>query len=316
MTLCCGMAWLSACQNAGEEVPESDKLYMSVVARIGDMDKKADSRYSGSTLTTVAFDDGDRIGMFINEKAAIAWNYEGLGWTTEEKVYWPDKTKMHHFRAYTLCQSATPAESYTAVPMPDLSSQNGTMADLDQYDFLVATTEQDYGTDGVVKFQGEGKSFHHVSSLIHLTVKGTEDLATSTLTRIVLEGTDIATASTYSFENGSVILQSSGEATQIATATDFSHEIGGKDADFYFILNSKEGEQEVTLTIDYTTKDDKTYTATSPLKVNSLAGGTKYNCSVTIKDSSLTVSGAEIEDWLTGEKIDDVVVDAEEKDNV
>lgn len=314
MLCCCSMACLTACQKAGEDVSGSEKLYMSVVARIGDMGEKAGTRYAGTDVDNVSFGEGDAMGIFVDGGTPTLWNFAGLGWTADGKTYWPDKNQEHAFQAYSPCTS-TAGALVDKVPMPALEQQSGAFDDLDKCDFLVAETNQSYGENGVVEFKGEGKSFRHVSSLIHLTIEGTGDLANATLNRIAIGGTDVATSSTYSFETGEVTLLTTGSKDQITT-TGLEHAMNGKNADFYFILNEKEEGNALTLTIDYVSKDNKKYTATKEFATSALAGGTKYTCKVIVRDSSLTVSGGEISPWADGGEMGDVVIDAEGKDNV
>lgn len=307
--LCCSsMACLSACQESVET--ESEKLYMSVVARIGEADDMAYGRYAGETVNTATFAEGDRIGLFVDGTPATLWTY-GNGWIPEKRVYWADKVNRYVFRAYyPYVEAALPED----VPMPGLLAQDGTMENLSKCDFLVAETEQAYGSNGVVAFTGTGKSFRHVSSLVHLTVRGTDDLAASVLNKITFSGTDIVAPSSYSFAKGKVTCRADGNADRLEAAV--GHEMDGKDAEFYFILNAKVADSGgLTLSIDYET-GDRNYTAKMEnFMGNTLVGGAQQSCTLVIKDSSLSVTGNEINPWGSGEVFGDIIIDVEEKAN-
>lgn len=311
LVLCSFMACFSACEDTLSDKQESDELYMSVVARIGEANDVSHERYEGENVNNVEFSLGDGIGLFIDQAAAILWSYEAFGWITENSVYWADKENLHQFQAYYPCANA--ASSVDNIPMPGLLKQDGSFESISKCDFLVAETKQSYGKNGVVEFKGEGKSFHHISSLVHLKINGAEDLAASTLTRISINGANIVTPSTYSFLTGQVALQSDKKTDLLEV--DLAHAMDGKDANFYFILNEKNTDEVITLTIDYTT-GDKNYTAKlDKFANNTLVGGAQQSYSLTIKDSSLIITGNEVVSWDTGEEMDDIIIDAEEKKN-
>ena len=303
--LCCGTSLFSACQQSNEIEMENKSLRISVVAEIGNA---ASGRYAGDSPTNVGFTNNDRIGIFMDDDAAQEWTYASSTWTTANPVYWPDKTETHTFQAFYPYSAAT---STTAVPMPSLKAQTGTMESISECDFLVASVSQTYGTDGTVSFQGDN-AFKHISSLLQLTIKGTGDLASSTLKALQIAGSNIVAPSTYSFESEKVTLTPDVSSDALAVVPEQT--MNGEDAIFYFIVNEKTDDSStVTLTIEYET-NGKTYEATlENFASNTFAGGKRQSYTITIKDSALIISGGEITPWTDGETMEDIVINGKEQ---
>ena len=312
---CFVMTFFVACQQTEVENPEAEELRMFLSASINGQSENPKSRYTGTDPSNVDFVENDEIGVFMDGQPADRWTYlkegETLYWKSDDWVYWPDKENPHTFRAFYPYQAAT---SITSVPMPDLSEQDGTWANISQYDFLVAATTQSYGTSGVVSFEDDA-AFTHVSSLLQLTLKGNGDLSNAVLNKITVEGADIVTSSTYSFS------ASAGEEVRLKTAESadvlsvpLSHAMNGADADYYFILNEKESTTgEVVLSVEYS-KDGKTYVAKmAGFADNAFAGGTHQWYTLIIRDGALVISGSSISDWEGGQSLGDVEINGEVK---
>lgn len=308
--LCCGITLFSNCQQSEIEKSGSNDLSMSLVANIGNFSEALGSRYVGDSPNSVEFGVSDNIGVFMDDEEALKWTYGTSGWTSESLVFWPDKTEMHLFRAFYPYAVAVSADN---VPMPDLRGQDGTLSGLSGCDFLVASTTQNYGTDGTVSFQGEGKSFRHVSSLLKLTIKGDDDLKSSMLTSIAVNGTNIMAPSTYSFTNNAVTLSPDSQSDVLEILP--LYEMENQDATFYFIVNEKkDASSVVTLTIEYTT-DGKEYVAQMEnFAGNVFGGGLQQSYTLTVKDKTLLITGSEILPWGEGETLDDIVINGVEKD--
>lgn len=304
---CYGMTCLASCQSENEWLPsQATELSMSVIARIGET-PVLQGRYAGTDLNSAEFATGDSIGIFVDEGEVIRWDYESLSWVSEEQVYWPDKENEHTFRAFYPYASAT---SYNEVPMPSLLNQTGTMESVAQCDFLTASTTQSYGEDGVVAFQGEGKSFSHVSSLIHLQINASEDLASATLTSISLTGANIVAPSVYSFTDG-VKLSPDSQSDELQVALNYDMTSG--NAVWYFVVNEKlDATSVVTLALEYTV-DGKSYQATKTgFADNVFQGGMQHSYSLTVKNRTLFISGSAISPWEQGNEMEDIIIDAEE----
>lgn len=307
---CIVMTFFSACQQAENEKNEVDELRMSIAASIKGQTEMSDSRYSGTDPTTVDFDESDEIGVFVDGGSAIKWTYSTSGWGADEIIYWPDKTGTHTFYAFYPYSAAT---SYASVPMPSLLNQTGTLAGISECDFLVTSVSQTYGTDGVVRFQDDN-AFRHVSSLLQLTINGKGDLSSSTLKKITITGTNIVAPTTYSFEDGAVSLVPDDASDELSLSMEL--ELLNADKTFYFIVNEKKDASAVVkLSIEYET-DGKMYVAEMEGFANNVfGGGLRQSYTITIKDSSLIISGASISSWGEGESLDDVVINGESQES-
>lgn len=307
--LCVSIAMMASCQECELTNSQSDDLLMSVVASISPVSNVAQSRYAGSEPNLVEFAENDQIGIFVDGGEPLQWTYGSSGWSADGVVYWPDKTDEHLFQAfYPYADGAT----VDNVPMPDLKNQDGTMTSLSDCDFLKATTSESYGTDGVVEFKGDGKNFVHVSSLLKLTIKGDEDLQSSTIDKVSVSGKDIVAPSVYSFEDDEVTLSSDESSDLLEVA--LNHEMNGADATFYFILNAKsDATTPVTLTLEYTSGGKSYVASMNNFAGNVFAGGVQQSYTISVKDSYLIVSGGDISPWGAGETLDNIIINAEEK---
>lgn len=307
------MALLTGCQESECVEEESEKLPMSIEARINEA--------GGASRSVVKpgkseFSSNDAIGLFVNEQAVAEWTKNESGsWSTTPAAYWPDKTNSHKFYAfYPYVKDA----SKSSVPMPDLTGQTGKAEELAKYDFLVATATQSYTTkSGVVSFSGND-AFHHVSSLITLKIDGSGDLSSSTINGISLTGTDIVTSSTYSFENSSVSVSvADGDKKKTLAVSGLSDAVGNDGRTYYFILNSNTvTHSAVELVLDYTTGSDKYQARKTGLGSESshYEGGKRYDYTLKITDGVLSISGGEIADWMSGGTLEDIVINGEKQD--
>ena len=310
MWSCFVMTFFVACQQAEVENPKAEELRMSISASINGQDENPKSRYAGSDPDDVDFAPDDAIGLFIDDKPAIEWCYDGTDWgpAGNEIVYWPDKTNPHTFRAF---YPYDPADSYKEVPMPSLVNQTGTMVSISACDFLVATSKQTYSTGGFVYFNGDDTSFRHVSTLLQLSFQKGSELNDLTIHKITLEGNNIASPSTYSFEDGTVSLDTE---NSIDVLTIDQTSLSEKNTSFYLIVNASQEENPmVSLTVEYET-NGKTYVAHSASLVQAgLQGGMYQKYTITVQNSSLIIDGAEILPWGVGETLDNIEINGAEK---
>ena len=299
---------IGACQQTVDENLESETLQMSIQANIG-TPKLLSGRYAGSTPDAVNFAENDQIGLFIKEVAPLKWTYSQSVWNTENLVYWENKTEAFDFSAfYPYAEGAT----YEVVPMPSLAQQVGTMADVAAHDFLIATTNQSYGLDGVVKFTDD-HSFKHVSALIQLTMDGTGDLKGATLKDITLQGKDIVAETQYSFATKQTTLKSSVEAEAggklVATLADET--LSGQKV-YYLLVNAVESTGVINLSVSYESGGSTYKTPGVQLPVEKFVGGTRYAFKLSIRDAHLKISDAQIAPWTDGGHFDDIVMDGTE----
>lgn len=304
------MTFFVACQQAEVENPKADDLRMSIVASIKGQGKSPESRYTGDDPSDVDFEEGDNIGVFIDEKSAVEWDYDGEDWVSVgDIVYWPSKTKSHTFRAF---YPYAKTDDYTKVPMPSLSVQDGTIESISQCDFLVATKSQSYTDNSEVSFEGD-YSFKHVSALLQLTFLQGKDLSGAILNKITLEGTNIVSPSSYSFETSEVTLTPNA-ASDVLTADDLSKDLADGQT-FYFIVNEKqdvESTSAVTLAVEYAI-NGKTYEAKAAgLGNNLFEGGMCQTYTITIQNDLLIVSGGTVSPWGAGDNFPDITINGEE----
>ena len=315
MAVCCVASLFASCQQ--EEIEnEIEKLKVSIEAAIGNAASLPKGRYVGDEPNGASFGANDEIGLSVNGGNFVKWTCNGSKWSpVGESVYWTNKTDKHKFYAFYPYNSPN-GMSLSNVPMPDLSKQNGQMADVAKHDFLAAEKEQTYGTDGVVSFTEEAEApFGHISSLIQIKIKGDGDLGSATIDSILIEGTGVTTLSTYSFESKEVKLDATNASNKMI-AKDLNRQMNSSDQLFYFILNAGTVNlTDMSLTIGYTSGGKKYKAKLQGMgSANAkLERGKLYSYTLKISDGVLTISGNEIKDWESGESMDDIVINGEEQ---
>ena len=294
----------SSCQKADDSITiENDKLPMSVIARIGDVEP-ASARYAG-TLNNATFIEGDAIGIFMDGGNIIKWTLSSIKWEPATATYWPETDVSYTFKAFYPYEDEV-TYSYSNIPMPSLLEQDGTFDGIVSRDFLVASTTQNYGTSGTVVFQGEGKAFNHVSALVHLTILDSDDLADATLTGISIEGGNIVAPSSYSFETSSVTLSPNSNSDLLSTTLTQKMD---KNQDYYFVLNAKSTESNnVKLSIQYTTNGKDYIAESNSFSNNIFTSGKQHNFTVNIKDKQLSITEATINPWTDSENTENIII--------
>ena len=178
--------------------------------------------------------------------------------------------------------------------------------------------KQKYGTDGVVSFtKANGAPFTHVSSLIQINIKGNGDLKNATITGIAIEGDDITTLSSYSFDNGNVNLDTdSDNVSNEMLAQGLNRQVNSTDQTFYFIVNAGTVFlSDVDLTIAYASATKKYKAKLQGLGANTeeFVRGKQYSYTLKISDGVLTMTGNEIKEWETGNNVGEIVINGEEQ---
>ena len=120
----------------------------------------------------VTFSVNDQIGLFVPERSTpVVWKYENSDWTTSETVFWKNRTDDFEFHAYYPCDEVS-GVTLSSVPMPDLTMQTGSLAEIGKYDFLAGSCTTSYSTNnGLVTFVKDN-SLKHVYSLLYLNING------------------------------------------------------------------------------------------------------------------------------------------------
>lgn len=304
--LCFSLTCMASCQVENNELPlPTAELSMHIVAQI-EGTAPVKGRYGGDAPNLASFQNQDSIGMFVDEKPVVRWVYNGELWMPEEKVYWPDKDNLHTFRAFYPYNKAT---SYTNIPMPNLKQQDGTMESLSRCDFLIATTQQKYGENGVVNFNTDSTSFEHISSLVQLKFMAIEDLTTATLNKITIVGNNITTPTTYSFIDKVSLSDNQSDTLTISPNKSMTQ----GDATFYLIVNEKKDESSVTLSIEYSIGDQTYLAQTTDFPNSTFTGGMQHNFQITIRNKTLSITGAGITPWVGSEDLEDIIIDVKEQ---
>lgn len=283
-----------------------EDLEMSMVASIEGSDNSGASRYAGDTPNAAAFTNGDAVGMAVGEAEFVKWTFDGTDWKPEgNTIYWQDRETKYTFNAFYPYAKVT---SKAAIPMPDLTSQDGTMSCVALCDFLVATTSQDYGANGVVSFTDD-HAFAHVSTLVTLTLKAGADLTSATLNKISFSGERLVSGSTYSFTEGVSISNDDNDALNVSFT---QKSMTSEGETFYFIVNAGTvALDDVKLSIGYTF-DGTSYKAEASGilgdSTHKFESGKLYSYTVTVVDQALRVTGNEITNWENGLSLDDIVI--------
>lgn len=299
---------LAGCQQAEVIDKTSEKFPMSIKASIGELQK---SRYisSDETPNSLSFKENDEIGLFVHDRDVVKWTCLGEdAWKPEKTTNWPNREDEYWFYAYYPYVTAMSKES---VRMPSLAAQKGTIENLSDCDFLVASTKQSFGDNGVVSFTGDA-AFKHVSSLVAITIKGNGDLKASTIQKISFSAKDIASGTTYSFTTGNTSLVEN-EIFDTMESDDLDYTMKGVDKTFYFILNKDRALADITFCMEYSTGEKKYKAEKQGLGLGTLVGGNRYNFNLNISDGVLTISGGNIQDWGNGSQLEDIIINGVEQ---
>lgn len=307
----------SSCQKADDSITiENDKLPMSVIARIGDVEP-ASARYAGTLPNDVFFTEGDAIGIFMFEKNAdnkgdvAKWTHDAMKWGTTADVNWPDRETEYTFKAFYPYDDKA-EYTYTNIPMPSLLGQNGTFESVANRDFLIASTTQTYGTDGNVVL-----TFCHKLALIHMTINGSYDLTNATLMGITIKGGNIVAPSTYSFDDDKITINSNAEITdELSFKTE---QATNNNLEYFFVLNNKNTNTDiVSLTITYKVNDTN-YTATyDNFSGNVFTSGAQHDFTISVINNQISITGATINPWASDNNTEDnniIINDPKEIEN-
>lgn len=321
--MCC-MFLVTGCLQTEEIGGENEKLRMYVEASVG-----RDGAVAGRTVLgdggAISFSDCDEISLSVNGDSFVKWIYDedDNDWNPEGgTLYWNGKGNHQFCAFYPFVSDAT----LTNVPMPYLTGQTGEKDCLGTYDFLTATKEQGYGTNGVVTL-----TFNHQSSLVVVTLKGEGDLLSTVDNEVVINkisifGTDIATPSTCQFtDEGPVVVLESGDgkavnALEVPMTANYKLPTAG--ATYYLVVNSGTVDlEDADLSIEYTS-GGKIYVATlygmsddADSEITKFVSGKQYSYALKVMSGEIVVSGNEISEWDEVIKIDDVIIGVEQNES-
>lgn len=314
VTVCfLGSILFLSCQEQFEEdseKQEGQQLPMYVVAQIGAIHDESTPRYSGEVGSAI-FAEGDKIGMFVDDNPVMEWTYS-VQWTSS-KAYWDDLVSESTFSAFYPYNDASTDK--TKVCMPSLNGQDGSWENIQKYDFMVAEVTQAYGADGTVAFTGN-HAFRHVSCLVQFDIKAAGTLSNAVLNNLSLEGSNIISSATYSFETEKVTLTQEGDSDLLSVSlNNHSMADGNGVVSYYLILNQKTSATPVSLTLDYSVAG-KSYKASiaSFANNNEFGEGTHQKYNLAVNGKEIQITGGEIYNWISGEKMEDINLDIKTND--
>ena len=290
------MSLLMACENqdfkGNEEIPGNNLRVEAEIAASGAHLSRTSTTESG----TVTFASGDRIGFYMPEdEQSGAWTFVDEVWTSDKTYSWPDKAQTYNFCAY---YPFTASEARTAITMPDLSTQTGTLAGLKTLDFLAARCEASYSTkSGVVSFTGE-QSFKHVYAMMVVNLRTNAETKGSVLTDLTLKSEGIVSPHTYHFgmfAEGDGMTLAGGAVGELALSN-LETEITTLGIKQYLIVNPLPKMQDVEITIQYT-REGQTYTASTKVSAATVQEGNLNKLNILVKKSGLVIEGNTVEDW-------------------
>lgn len=294
------MLALAACQQ--NEVVNEENGNIPVVVKTS-IDGMLGSRVSTEAGGTGTFVEDDAIGLFMAETDNLVnYTLQGSTWMATPQLYWPNKNDEFKFEAfYPYVENAT----RTAVPMPVLTNQDGTLENIGQNDFLVASVSQNYGTDGIVSL-----SFVHQYTLLafnlNIMTDGGEGI---TLNSFKLDGEKIVAASDYSFATSSVQYKEDGAGSSLTVTRNAAY--NKENETLYILLNPVQLTEGLKVTCEYIA-GEKQYAATATLPDPSLAASKLVQYKLSIKEKEVLVSGCTVTPW-TSEELEEITIDAFER---
>lgn len=289
---------LVACQEQALPLEtEKEVLPMRVEASIAQDAKSARTAMSGENA--ISFSENDCIGLFVPwESTARKWTYNGTTWTSAQSVYWKDKETNYTFYAYYPCGSEV-AASKDAVPLPNLSSQTGTLDGLAAYDFLVASVTTNYSTtnNGTLSFT-DSDAFKHVLGRISFTINNSAMDSKAQLIGIKLSSDDFHTKSVYNLENRTM------SPTEDSMNDISSAIVPEQTTD---ILVNPVTNATVTISLDYQINSENV-TVSNVIENLSIQAGKKHAMQLTVQQGQLKLESMTIASWEEGTELPGVTL--------
>lgn len=287
---------VSTFQCTNEEPATS--LFIRVDASCNQLISLSRSAIANDGVST--FTENDSIGIIDNKGTLNKWVHASTRWSCSTSPKWDDKTTQQTFYAfYPYVDGATT----TAVPMPDLTKQDGTLANLSKFDFGVATITTNYTTaGGKLDFTG-AKALKHQYSLVSFTLQKDEaDIIT--LSSLQLEGTDLFTTSTYNLTSSTATLGAPSTSSLSISENNTTLPTEGKT--YYFLIHPTTA-SALTLILTYTMNNEQ-HTAKAVNIGGAHAVGNWYKYKASISNSGVRISGVGLESWTTQDISDPIIL--------
>lgn len=249
--------------------------------------------------TSTTFETGDEIGFFMpDEETPVKWTLTGDGWQSEVPLTWEDKVNEFEFCAYyPYSESAT----RSAVPMPDLSTQEGIFSEIGKYDFLAARCTSSYETNsGAVSFTGI-HAFNHVYSLLSITVKKDKASEVVNISKATLKGAGMFSRTEYQFGTSIDLDRINPTEDPSVNELSLTYDIPAEVSDetgytLTLMCNPSSLSEDSEFSISYT-RDGISYTATTDKLGKEFPAGTYNKFTLKLTKEGLVLIGQEVADW-------------------
>ena len=228
----------------------------------------------------VTFSGNDQIGLFVPERSTpVVWKYENSDWTTSETVFWKNRTDDFEFHAYYPCDEVS-GVTLSSVPMPNLTIQTGSLAEIGKYDFLAGSCTTSYSTNnGLVTF---------------LNINGLSSADDMEITGCKFSGEGIVTPHVYSFESAGMV-KSGVDIKSNLDISGLSYTVTGDPYTIAVLINPVTLNVPLNFTLEYN-KGGLGYEASADLG-KSFAGGSFNRITLILVDEKLQMSGIEVDKW-------------------
>ena len=133
---------------------------------------------------------------------------------------------------------------------------------------------------------------------------------------VSLEGGNIISSATYSFETEKVTLTQEGDSDLLSVSLNNHSMADEKEGvSYYFILNQKTSDTPVSLTLEYSVAG-KSYAASISTfaKDNAFKEGTHQKYNIAVNGKEIQITGGEIGSWNDGGEMGDINLDVKTGD--
>lgn len=287
------------CSSEDEEDLQTEMPELKIEASI--YSDKIESRYSGSSIKALSFSQDDSICVFMDGKKLCKWSLKNNKWNPSSNSIWADTINSHKFDSfYPYNENCT----YDSVFSASLVTQNGTFANLNKYDLLIASKSTDYKVSkGIVSFTGEN-GFKHALSLIRINIVGSGEFANATINTIKLSSPRLFSTLIYSFEDNKSQIDTSTDLNELTISP--NHQMNGVSKEFFIITTPKSTESEIKFTINYSTPLATNVEKVSSLSDHYLKTGFIYQYNIHLKDGNIDIEEPQITSWEEGNIIEDI----------
>lgn len=284
-------ALLAGCAKSPiEEVKPSEQLADLELSYVGATETKA--AIDGATFPT----DG-KIGLFLFKDEAATTPYGASGYTNVKYAYNSDKGKWTaspsikvgstpgYLFGYYPYKAGTQEQPINVKAIPVASSVNGD-------DVMYATPVKDVTDQTATQ---TAITMNHALARVAIKVVNNGYTGEAKLSKIKLEGAEIAPSGTLNATDGSISAKKSSVTLDIQTANQ-AITAGGTTYECLLVPSKiVSDKQEVTLTLTIDGKD-KTANLSGANGVI-IAQGTKSNITITLSNKGISVSSVSIDEW-------------------